>query len=146
MSTDSINAMFVYGTLKTGQCRESCWPEVPQVIHQAWLLGELYDTGPYPALFSGQDSVAGELWIFDAEAMPRVLQVLDRIEEYQPGAEATNLYNRVIETCWLTTGQAMAAYCYRYAQSQHRSQFQRVEPHHVWEGRRLAFWPVGGRW
>jgi gamma-glutamylcyclotransferase (GGCT)/AIG2-like uncharacterized protein YtfP len=146
MTTDSITSLFVYGTLKTGQCREKCWPATPLGIRKAWLIGELYDTGPYPALLGGQDCVAGELWTFEPSDMPRVLSVLDRIEEYRPGCEATNLYNRVIERCWLMTGGCESAYCYRYGQPGHANQFQRVEPSYEWEGRRFAVWPTGGRW
>ncbi len=54
-----VQAFFVYGTLKTGQCRERCWPCKPIETRAAWVYGELYDTGPYPALFAGSDMVGG---------------------------------------------------------------------------------------
>ncbi len=73
MTLESINAVFVYGTLKTGQCRESCWPRKPLEVRRAWTLGALYDTGPYPALFAGEDMVAGQVWIFDADDMQQLL-------------------------------------------------------------------------
>lgn len=144
--TDPVLAVFVYGTLKRGQCREGCWPAEPLHIEKAWTRGELYDTGPYPALFAGGDSVAGELWFFSSQAIARVLKVLDRVEEYEPGCEATNLYNRVPVECIDRAGNVYRAYTYLYGRAEERKNFQRVEAGYLWGDRCFAVWPVGGDW
>lgn len=145
-ATDPVLSVFVYGTLKTGQCRETCWPEKPLCIDKAWTLGELYDTGPYPALFAGRDRVGGELWAFAEEAIARVLEELDQVEEYEPGKEATNLYNRVIVECTDQSGRVHRAYTYLYGRLDERRHFERVEPTYRWEDRCLAVWPAGSDW
>lgn len=86
------NAVFVYGTLKRGQCRERCWPRTPVSVEPAEVAGLLFDLGAFPALWHGQGRVAGELWHFHEDDMRSVLETLDRIEGYanSPG----DLYRR----------------------------------------------------
>lgn len=146
MPHDEAHAVFVYGTLKVGQCREHCWPRQPREIRAAWTLGELYDTGPYPALFAGSDSVGGQVWLFDPVDMAPVLDQLDEVEEYRPGHEATNLYNRHIVECFDRDGQSFQAYTYIYARENERGLFQRMLPSYSWAGQRLALWPAGTDW
>ena len=145
-ATDAVVAVFAYGTLKTGQCREGSWPEKPVRIDKAWTLGELYDTGPYPALFAGTDQIAGELWTFSSQTIASVLRALDLVEEYEPGREATNLYNRVRVECTDQTGRIHRAYTYLYGRHHERSSFERIEPNYRWEERCFAVWPVGADW
>ena len=54
--------IFVYGTLKRGEVRETSWPRQPVSIEWGTLAGRLHDLGPYPALVEGEDKVLGELW------------------------------------------------------------------------------------
>lgn len=109
----SVDCVFVYGTLKRGQCRQQCWPRQPLGIEPAWTLGRLYDVGPYPGLVEGTDRVLGELWRFAAADLPQTLRVLDGIEGYrdQPG----DLYVRVVVECTAEAGHRVGAYTYRYA-------------------------------
>lgn len=146
MTLDSINALFVYGTLKTGQCRESCWPRRPREIRRAWTYAELYDTGPYPAMFAGSDPVGGQVWIFDPEDMPAVITELDDVEEYRPGHESTNLYNRQVIECVDEQSQTLQAFTYIYGREYERGLFRRVVPSYSWGGRSLALWPEGVDW
>jgi gamma-glutamylcyclotransferase (GGCT)/AIG2-like uncharacterized protein YtfP len=141
-----ITTVFVYGTLKTGQCREKCWPCEPSQVTKAWTYGELYDTGPYPALFPGKDRVAGELWTFPGAAMPTVLAELDLVEEYTPGDEATNLYNRCEITCFDQAGNDVRAYTYLYGRQLEKQFFSRVQPDYSWGDLRLALWPPETDW
>lgn len=53
MITDLITDLFVYGTLKRGQCRETMWPRPPVSVRPAFIRGRLYDLGPYPAIWCG---------------------------------------------------------------------------------------------
>ena len=139
-------AVFVYGTLKAGQCREKCWPARPLSTAKAWVLGELYDTGPYPALFSGNDYVAGEVWTFDGDVFDEVLRTLDAIEEYRPGHEAVNLYNRVQIECTDQAGRSYRAHTYIYGRTLEKGAFRRVLPSYVFTGRAFAVWPVEAGW
>lgn len=144
--SDTVLAVFVYGTLKTRQCREGCWPEKPVRIDKVWTLGQLYDTGPFPALFAGSDHVAGELWTFSRETIDSVLRALDIVEEYVPGQEATNLYNRVLVECTDQAGRVHVAYTYLYGRTDDRKHFQRITEHYRWADRCLAVWPAGCDW
>ncbi|MCC6508309.1 MAG: gamma-glutamylcyclotransferase [Pirellulaceae bacterium] len=146
MSLDTLTAVFVYGTLKTGQCRERCWPCEPLSVEKAWTAGELYDTGPYPALFRGDDLVGGELWTFPESSMALVLSELDAVEEYRPGNESTNLYNREIVTCTDQQYRNWTAYTYLYARPAERQFFQRLLPTYSWDERRFAVWPPAADW
>jgi len=84
---------FVYGTLKRGECRESCWPASPLRVQAAWIRGSLVDLGSYPGLVPGDDWVRGELWQIDATDEAQTLEVLDAIEGYRPSG-TRNLYER----------------------------------------------------
>ena len=138
--------VFAYGTLKTGQCRHSFWPCTPIRIEKAWTLGELYDLGDYPALLFGNDRVAGELRWFSAEQMDQILRVLDEVEEYRPGQEANNLYNRGVVQCTDALGEHCSAYAYVYVQPAFARTQKRIEPIYLLGGRRFAVWPEGSDW
>lgn len=99
MSTDKEEMIFVYGTLKRGQIREAAWPRKPVTVHQAMVLGELYDLGEYPALIHGSDRIVGEVWRIAKADVPETLGVLDRIEGCFGGPD--DLYERVLRPCWL---------------------------------------------
>lgn len=93
-SLRQLEHVFVYGTLKRGQCRQACWPVAPACISQGWIKGMMLDLGPYPALLEGNDRVWGELWSFEAHLIEAVHCTLDQIEVYnQPGL--TDEYQRV---------------------------------------------------
>ncbi|MEZ6089069.1 MAG: gamma-glutamylcyclotransferase family protein [Pirellulaceae bacterium] len=105
--------IFVYGTLKRGECRQACWPRPPLRVDNAFVRGLLYDLGPYPALVPGDDWVMGEVWTIAAADRTSTLAVLDEIEGYDPDGKY-NLYDRV-ELEWYGTpgadrseGRAMA--------------------------------------
>ena len=146
MTNDLISAVFVYGTLKKGQCREQCWPVAPLETVKAWTFGELYDTGPYPALFPGHDLVAGEIWRFPCNEIDGVLRELDEIEEYRPGREATNLYNRRVIECTDHSGAVHRAHGYLYARSAEKNFFKRVTANYLYGDHVFAIWPAGSPW
>ena len=116
---------FVYGTLKRGECRQHRWPRSPLVVEEAWVHGELYDTGSYPALLPGCDKVLGELWSFSSTDFEPIVKVLDEIEEYRPG-EPYNLYNREIVDCETLSGRRTTAYTYLYARLHDLPTFKRL--------------------
>ncbi len=116
---------FVYGTLKRGECREICWPCKPTTVEQAWVYGELYDAGSYPALVSGHDRVLGELWTFPESRFREIVRVLDEVEEYHPES-AHNLYNRERIDCETLSGRRELAYTYLYARLHDLPRFPRL--------------------
>ncbi len=77
--------IFVYGTLQTGEIRQSLWPCQAQQIVPAVACGRLFDLGPYPALVPGGDFVLGECRLIAGADLPSTLEQLDQIEGYQPG-------------------------------------------------------------
>ncbi len=84
MSLDSVNAVF---RLRNAQNRtvSSNLLAAPASRDSTGLDdGELYDTGPYPAMFPGTDLVGGQVWLFDSADIPAVIAELDEVEEYRP--------------------------------------------------------------
>ncbi|WP_268747089.1 gamma-glutamylcyclotransferase family protein [Methylacidiphilum kamchatkense] len=68
--------MFVYGTLRKGQCRNSilsCCEFIGLGILYHFLM---YDLGEYPAIIPGNGKVKGELYVVNKE----ILKELDYIE------------------------------------------------------------------
>lgn len=123
-ASNELEHVFVYGTLKRGQCREDCWPTTPVSVEVAWTRGRLFDLGPYPGLLVGSDRVLGELWSFKADDMPAVLEVLDRVEGTNQAGES-NEYDRVLVAVTRGSHAEVLASTYRYADS---SVAQRLEP------------------
>ena len=132
-----ITAVFVYGTLKRGQCRSGLWPAEPLSVQPAWTLGKLFGRSDYPALTAGQDRVLGELWRFPTDDIASVLETLDQIEvTNQPGQD--DLYVRVFVETWDLDDQPLEqAYVYHYATDPASDGFVRIEP--VDDG--FARWP-----
>lgn len=121
-----ITRVFVYGTLKRGECREACWPSGPLSISTAWVHGILYDLGPFPAMLRGADLVEGEVWEFEPDQMPEVLRTLDAIEGTdQPGEP--NEYDRTVVQAHRQDGE-VDAYTYIFANPEKLREARRIEP------------------
>ena len=116
---------FVYGTLKRGECRGHMWPRSPIVVEEAWVYGELYDAGSYPALLPGTDKVLGELWSFPQTDFEAIVKVLDDVEEYRPG-DPYNLYTRETIECETMSGRRTVAHTYQYARMHDLPTFNRI--------------------
>jgi gamma-glutamylcyclotransferase (GGCT)/AIG2-like uncharacterized protein YtfP len=133
--------IFVYGTLKRGQCREKCWPLQPLQIRQAWTLGKLIDLGPYPALLEGNDRIHGELWSFKECDIAWVRQVLDKVEvTNQPGVP--NEYDRVPVLVQLFDGGEVTAETYRLASQSSAFPMVPVAPSLWIQDQRYVVWPA----
>jgi gamma-glutamylcyclotransferase (GGCT)/AIG2-like uncharacterized protein YtfP len=124
--TAPITALFVYGTLQRGQCRERCWPHAPLSVQAATVRGRLYDLGPYPALVEGDELVGGEVWQLAAEYMPHTLAVLDDVEDAAVGE--AGLYARRLVECRTESGATVRAYAYYYSRPQEIEHYARVRP------------------
>ena len=134
----TVPCVFVYGTLKRGECREELWPHRPRQVLQAAVAGALYDLGTYPALLVGEDRVAGELWTFPTVVMAETLMALDAIEGYQQG-DCPDLYRRTILRCAVEPGDGSQsgesglssdrfAWVYLFAQPAPLQEHQRILP------------------
>lgn len=122
----SITAVFVYGTLKQGQCRAKYWPRAPQLVSAATIKGRLHDLGPYPALVPGVDTIAGELWQFDAGDMESTMRVLDHVEGY--GQLGVDYYRRIVVECTRDDGEPFEAFSYEFANPEDIAETPIVEP------------------
>lgn len=98
MNIDTINSVFVYGTLMTGQRRAKCWPHPPLRITPARVRGTLYDLVKYPAMVHGDYWIGGERWEIAQPDLPATLETLDEIEGYRNSPH--DLYRREIVECW----------------------------------------------
>lgn len=102
--------IFVYGTLKRGEERETCWPRRPLSIEWATTRGQLRDLGSYPALVEGSDAVLGELWQIAADDLAITLETLDEIEGYAQTDD--DLYTRRVVECRTLANEPRAALTY----------------------------------
>jgi gamma-glutamylcyclotransferase (GGCT)/AIG2-like uncharacterized protein YtfP len=123
-----IQSIFVYGTLKRGQCRARFWPVEPLSVCEAWTLGTLYDRSDYPAMTAGEHCVLGELWRFSPREMPGVLKRIDQVEgTNQPGHQ--DWYLRVTVATWSPDGRPLEdAFVYYYANDPVADGFALVQP------------------
>ncbi len=122
-----VLGVFVYGTLKRGQCREACWPLPPTSVRVGWTRGFLFGGDDYPAMTPGVDRVLGELWCYAASQLPPVLEVLDAIEQTkQPGLE--DLYTREIVEIFNIQGRSLGnAFTYHYAGNLMQDGFTKIQ-------------------
>lgn len=86
--------VFVYGTLKPGECNYARFCEGKVTSSQkCWTKGQLFllPVG-YPAMITGNDKVQGFLLTFSDES---ILNKLDRLEGYNPQqSPEMNIYQR----------------------------------------------------
>jgi len=82
--------VFVYGTLLKGLQRERALSR-SEFIGSAYIKGELYDLGRFPALKEGEEKVYGELYEINEQTLFR----LDQIEAYDPDNHQDSLYLRI---------------------------------------------------
>ncbi len=87
-------AVFAYGTLRRGYCREHTWPRRPLEIRTGFVQGSLVDVGPYPGLLIGNDWIRGEIWYLAEEDFAETLRVLDGVEGYSGSLSKDNWYTR----------------------------------------------------
>lgn len=98
--------LFVYGTLRKHESNYFLMNGNKLIAEQAWVYGELYDTGlGYPSMkVQGLESkVYGELYEINSES----ISALDELEDYIPGRKE-NLYNRILQDIHTDTGVVQA--------------------------------------
>ncbi|SDY91336.1 Cation transport regulator ChaC [Evansella caseinilytica] len=111
---DNCCYVFVYGTLRRGEANHDLLSPATLIASQAWVTGELFDTGEgYPAMVDSSDEsseVYGEIYEVNNEQ----LTALDVLEGYAP-AGTNHLYERKKRMIY-TDKQAVEAYVYIIAQ------------------------------
>ncbi len=99
--------VFVYGTLRRNENNHDLLKEAPLVREQAWVEGELYDTGKgYPALKEGNGTIYGEVYKINS----KILSTLDELEDFLEGREE-NQYIRKLKKINTDSG-VMEAFVY----------------------------------
>ncbi len=100
--------VFVYGTLRTGDCRHGVESFSKMLASEAYIEGfNMLDLGGFPGLVEGEGRIRGEVHEYAH------LKVLDSIEGYREKTPDMGLYNRrqvdvetpdgEIEECWVYT-------------------------------------------
>lgn len=114
--TPVINALFVYGTLMQGECREHCLDSFGiKERNIGRVPGRLIDLGSYPGLCPATtpaDWVWGEYVVF--EDIQGALQRADGIEGFEGFAHPNNLYERRLIQVTLAEGRQQLAWVYFY--------------------------------
>lgn len=133
--------IFVYGTLKRGQCREHCWPRVPLSVKPAFVRGRLLCLGPFPGLVQGEQWVRGEAWEIAENELAETLRVLDEIEGFQQPREA-NQYERIETDRFARIGGSAIGHAITYvlADAKLRKRGRAVEPSFTASGEAYAEW------
>lgn len=105
-----LNAIFVYGTLRSGEKNHSLLEGSHCIAQQAWIEGQLFKTDSYyPAAIKGEGLVYGELY----EISNDVLKRCDELEDYTGNPEV-DLYDRELVSVQTDT-RAYDAYLYTFS-------------------------------
>ena len=99
---DMIDIVFVYGTLKKGQCREQSMNEISLGSKDENITAKMYNIGKFPAITLEKEEVLGE--IHKVKKEQESLERLDQIEGFV-GYDKSSLYNRILINssqgiCW----------------------------------------------
>lgn len=105
-SAGRVDALFVYGTLKQGECRgDVISASGPR--RAGTIRGRLVDLGAFPGLLGGDGVVHGE-WV-PVDDLVAVLRALDEIEGFRGYLpEHASLYHRIVVTVTLGDEQRFA--------------------------------------
>lgn len=106
----SAERVFVYGTLRRGDCRDiNVAYDGAVFLRAGWVGGALYDLGEYPGLRLDADTgrVVGEIY----DVPPATLAELDELEGYDPARVDASEYVRKrtlvrgesgeVDECWV---------------------------------------------
>lgn len=129
--------VFVYGTLKPGECNYDryCAGRVVEV-QAAIVYGQLFDLPlGYPAMTPGTLPVYGVLLSF---VDPAILRELDDLEDYDPHRPTdANEYVRVQTQVFSLNGELLgSAWVYQMEQEQAKRLGGVFLPNGIWTGRR----------
>ncbi len=101
--------VFVYGTLRTGDCRFGVESFKEMIAPKAYIEGfDMLDFGGFPGLIRGGNRIRGEVHEYEH------LKILDRIEGYNEKAPKTGLYDRCLVTVETPEGKIEDCWVYTY--------------------------------
>lgn len=156
-----VTNVFVYGTLKRGQCREKMWPRSPLSIRPGYVRAWLFDLGPYPAIWCADcdevggetcgnapcpcDWVEGEIWSLAKDDLAITIDELDEIEETnQP--HTCNQYDQILVRVYQSPDShsdatsSVLALTYQFSRLSDIGGDRRIHPP---EGGKVVCWPNG---
>ena len=114
ISSESQLPLFVFGTLRRGECNHHCLADT----YDRWLPATLHDfrraqtSHGYPGIEpSPGDSVTGELFFIRRILFARTLELCDRLEDIPPGRLVGRYYRRAQVAVETSQGQ-FAAWAY----------------------------------
>lgn len=135
--------VFVYGTLRRGDCRDRAM-EGQMLWDEAFIDGfEMLDLGAFPGIVDGpaDATVRGEVHVVPEEVLTGVL---DRIEGYRPDAPTDGLYNRRIVEAYNEDGDCVDVWVYIYNQRRRPSATNVIPSGDWFEHRGLYEMKAGG--
>jgi len=112
-------SVFVYGTLKPGQCNHDLFRGYDVTFTPATIPGRLYGYGLPVCLVLPDDSpdrVHGYVATFDSLSL---LNRLDRLEGVHSGGKGYDIYERLEVTATLETGETVEAFVYGTTEAHH---------------------------
>lgn len=108
--------VFVYGSLREGLYNyERILDGKTTSIVNATLEGyKMLDLGSFPGIIAGENTIIGEVMNINPAVYLKTLQILDRLEGYNPSQKGKSLYHREIKHVKLEDGKEIDAYVYIY--------------------------------
>lgn len=121
--------IFVYGTLREGFYNfERILKGRTTNIQLATIEGyDMLNLGSYPGIITGDNVVHGELLSINPNVYLQTLQVLDKLEGYDPSQKSKSLYHREIQKVKLEDGTVVDAYIYIYNRKRGITGFSPIE-------------------
>jgi len=108
--------IFVYGTLREGlHDYERVLKGKTENIVNATIEGfDMLNLGTSPGIITGSNIIVGEVVSVAPNMYLQTLQLLDRLEGYNPSQKGKSRYHREIRKVTLEDGTAVDAYVYIY--------------------------------
>lgn len=120
--------LFIYGTLLPGEASNEIASIVKRFrrLGSAHVRGRLYDFGEFPGAVldpSSRTVVHGELVVLPTDG--RVLEALDRYEEFDPLDVKKSLFVRKKVKVWMNNGSSREGWIYVYNRPPGKAKFVR---------------------
>lgn len=108
--------IFVYGTLREGLYNYDriLKGKTESIVDATIDEYDMLDLGSFPGIISGSNTIVGEVMNIKPNYYLQTLQLLDRLEGYNPSQKSKSLYHREIKKVKLVDGKEIDAYVYVY--------------------------------
>ena len=126
------NAIFVYGTLMTGEIREAAWDKIKiETRRTDYMYGTLYDYESYPGMvLNTQGVIKGEL--VRTENIETALPIFDQIEGFESFGRKDNLFRRSLAKPLIGDEHCNLAWVYLT----NRTSVQKIRPLYDWRNKK----------